>query len=140
MASLLNLSRTAKSPDAPRGGSASHQKRRGPAGRHPGKAGHACLRLGLSPDDEIIAINDYRLVPSNSMPPRRYPAGEKSHCSSRALINFFDRSHLGRDPGDPWKLIVKKTRLPSNRTESLAWRFSAITTASRPLRSRRSLS
>lgn len=87
------------------------------------KADTPAYGSGLSPDDEIIAVNDYRVRPEQlEARAAAYKAGDKISL----LVARLDRLMrievtLGQNPGNPWKLIVRPDATPEQLERLRAW-------------------
>lgn len=87
------------------------------------RAGSPAQAAGLTPDDEILAIDDYR-VRGDQLPGRltAYRPGEKVTLLVARLEHLMHLEViLGTEPVNRWKLTVRKDATPAQTAHLKAW-------------------
>lgn len=86
------------------------------------RAGSPAQAAGLTPDDEILAIDDYRVRGELGGRLTAYRPGEKVTLLV-ARIDYLMRldATLGTEPANRWKLTVRKDATPAQTARLKAW-------------------
>lgn len=87
------------------------------------KNGTPAAAAGLSADDEILAIDDYRVKPDQwAARLGAYHSGEKATLLVARLDHLLRLNvTFGEEPANRWKLIIRKDATPEQKAHLEAW-------------------